>query len=224
MYQKKERKKNRWADFNYNSPGFYFVTICTEKSKLFFGKIENDEMILNKFGQVAYDYWRDIPSHYSGVKLGGFVVMPNHLHGIIIIEEKIANPLVGNRHACSSIATPDILSCNVVRLSVGGIDLPFGGNRHACSVHCDPCDFSDLCNGNYLLPGDGRQYQKLPNIIGSYKSSVSREIKKLGINIKFGWHKSYYDNIIRNENAYYNILEYIKSNPAKWHRDRNNIF
>jgi len=211
MYTKRRRKPNRWAEFDYNSPAFYFITICTANRRLFFGKIENNKMILNKFGQIARDCWLEIVGHFDGVELGEFVIMPNHVHGIVFI--------VGNRHACSSIATPNKSSRDGARLNGGEeCDLPFGGNSHGCSVQCDPCD------GDYILPGDGRQYQELPKIIGAYKSSVSRRINKLGINIKFGWHKSYYDHIIRNEKAYYNIKQYIINNPSKWHSDRNNIF
>lgn len=199
MYTKRRRKPNRWAEFDYNSPAFYFITICTAKSKLFFGKIENDKMILNKFGQIAHDCWVEIVDHFDDVELDEFVVMPNHVHGIVV-NKKYGGGAGdggndGNRHACS------------VPIAVGN------GHTHSSSQD-NPSKKSRI----------NRSRQKLPKIIGSYKSAVSRKINKLGINIKFGWHKSYYDHIIRNEKAYYNIRQYIIDNPKKWHRDRNNIF
>jgi len=71
---------------DYTEDGIYFITICTEKRKLFFGKIRNYEMQLNQTGKTVNQNWLDIPKHFSGVYLDAFIVMPNHIHRIISIQ------------------------------------------------------------------------------------------------------------------------------------------
>ncbi len=92
----KSRKPNRLREYDYSKNGYYFVTICTQNLVEWFGKIENDQMVLNEYGQVVLECWHDLPNHYRNIKLDESVIMPNHIHGIIIIENN-----VGNRHACS---------------------------------------------------------------------------------------------------------------------------
>jgi len=90
------RKANRYKDYNYSSPGYYFVTICTKDRLSFFGKIEDGKMILNEYGEIVKACWLEIPDHFPNIRIDEFLVMPNHFHGIIIINDP-----VGNRHACS---------------------------------------------------------------------------------------------------------------------------
>jgi REP element-mobilizing transposase RayT len=86
-----------WWD--YGSNGIYFVTICTRGRNHYFGEIENDQIVLTPIGLSANDCWYAIPDHFPFVKLGEFVVMPNHVHGIIIIDkkQKAELPKPGNR-------------------------------------------------------------------------------------------------------------------------------
>ena len=81
----KNRKPNRHPFWNYSSDGAYFVTICTKNREHFFGEISGGKMVLNDVGEIAQNFWAEIPHHLSGVKLLDFVVMPNHIHGIIWI-------------------------------------------------------------------------------------------------------------------------------------------
>ena len=164
------RKANRKKHYNYSSAGYYFVTICTKDRLSFFGKIEDCKMILNECGEIVRKCWLEIPGHFPNVKTDEFVVMPNHFHGIIII-----NDFVGNRHACSL------------------------QNTH-----------------------ENRQHQKLPVIIGSFKSAVTKLIHRK-YDKNFQWQKSYYDHIIRDESSLNNIREYIRQNPLNWDTDKNNL-
>ncbi len=86
-YQNKNRKSVRLQSWDYGWNASYFVTICTKNRMHYFGEIENGEMILSAIGTMAYTYWNEIPEHFPFVKLDGFVVMPNHVHGIIIIDK-----------------------------------------------------------------------------------------------------------------------------------------
>ncbi len=85
----KNRKHIRLQNYTYASEGFYFVTICTGNRECFFWKIENDLMLLSDIGAQASLYWQDIPNHFPHVALGEFVIMPNHIHGIIEIVTNV---------------------------------------------------------------------------------------------------------------------------------------
>jgi putative transposase len=85
--QKHHRRSIRLKEYDYAQPGGYFVTIVTYQRDLFFGEIMDEEMVLNDFGKIADECWRAIPEHFPNVELGAYVVMPNHVHGIITITD-----------------------------------------------------------------------------------------------------------------------------------------
>jgi putative transposase len=78
----------RLQTWDYSNDGAYFITICTHNRHHFFGQIQNQEMQLSEIGKLAEQYWLEIPNHFPMVELGNFVVMPNHVHGILIIDKK----------------------------------------------------------------------------------------------------------------------------------------
>jgi putative transposase len=86
---KHQRRSNRLSGYDYSSRGAYFVTVCSQERGNVFGDINANDMNLNHRGQIAYDIWCDLPSHYRGITLYEFVVMPNHLHGIIVLGEQM---------------------------------------------------------------------------------------------------------------------------------------
>ena len=72
--------------WDYSNNGAYFITICTQNRHHFFGQIQNQKMQLSEIGKLAEKFWCEIPNHFPIVQLGNFVVMPNHVHGILIID------------------------------------------------------------------------------------------------------------------------------------------
>lgn len=84
--QKHRRKSIRLQGYDYSQAGAYFVTIVTYHRDSLFGEIVNKGMILNDFGKIADECWRAIPEHFPFVELGAFIIMPNHVHGIIVIH------------------------------------------------------------------------------------------------------------------------------------------
>jgi REP element-mobilizing transposase RayT len=92
------RKSLRLETWDYSWPAAYFIIICTHNRQNFFGKIENKKMILSKFGQIACSTWLEIKSHSKNTEFADFVIMPNHVHGIIILKNKYN---VETRHALS---------------------------------------------------------------------------------------------------------------------------
>jgi putative transposase len=90
------RQNLRLPEFDYSQPGAYFVTIVTQDRKPLFGQVVDGEMVLNEVGRIAEEVWVEISEHFPNVELGEFVVMPNHIHGIISIanvEATHASPL-----------------------------------------------------------------------------------------------------------------------------------
>ena len=82
----KERKLNRLKNYDYSNSGYYFVTICTDNHIKHFGKIENDKIVLNNLGKVVKKCLFDIPKHFPNAILDEFIIMPNHIHAIIITD------------------------------------------------------------------------------------------------------------------------------------------
>lgn len=89
----------RLSTRNYDEGGPYFVTICTLEKRMLFGEIRNDELRPSEAGQIATDFWREIPQHHVDVELDEFMVMPNHMHGILWLPHKDVreNPIHTNR-------------------------------------------------------------------------------------------------------------------------------
>ncbi len=79
------RKNNRLKEYNYTSNGYYYVTICTNGRSKWLGNVINDEMIINSYGAICQQCWRDIPNHYNNLAIDTYIIMPNHIHGILII-------------------------------------------------------------------------------------------------------------------------------------------
>jgi len=83
------RRSIRLQGYDYSSPGAYFVTMCTHNRECLFGEIANGKMRLNELGKIASQCWLAIPDHFPHARLGAFVIMPNHVHGIIWIVDNI---------------------------------------------------------------------------------------------------------------------------------------
>jgi len=104
LYKNKYRVESaRLKEWDYSIPRWYYVTVCTKKKKHFFGRVINGEMRLNKLGKAVKSYFEDIPAHYKSVEIDCYVIMPNHIHGIIII-----NPSVETGHAPSLQHKPSL--------------------------------------------------------------------------------------------------------------------
>jgi len=85
--EKHNRRSIRLKNYDYSKSGAYFITICTKNRQCLFGEIVNGEMILNDGGKIVEKCWIDIPEHFPNAILDEFIIMPNHIHGIIILNE-----------------------------------------------------------------------------------------------------------------------------------------
>ena len=150
-----KRKRLRIKDFDYSSQNYYFVTICTDKRTCVFGDIDS----LNDIGKIVDIELQKVSEHFPNVKIDKYVVMPNHIHAIIVIG----------------------------------------------------CEERTVGNGLEL----SEKTPTLSQIIGLYKSGVSRQVHKVYPDLKL-WQKSFYDHVIRNEKEYQEIWKYIDENPVRW--------
>ncbi len=89
------RRSVRLPGYDYAQPGAYFVTVVAAGRQCLFGRVENQDMILSDLGRVAEQQWARLPKRFPGLELGVFIVMPNHLHGILIIRD--GRGTAGNR-------------------------------------------------------------------------------------------------------------------------------
>lgn len=78
-----KRKSIRLPNYDYSQGGCYFITICTKDKICYFGDISKGEIKLSEIGEIAYENWENTPAHYPNVNLDEFIVMPNHIHGLL---------------------------------------------------------------------------------------------------------------------------------------------
>lgn len=84
---KHHRRSIRLKGYDYTQPGAYYITLCTQARQCLFGDVVAGKMRLNSLGAIAFNYWQAIPDHFAHIQLDVFVVMPNHLHGILVIRD-----------------------------------------------------------------------------------------------------------------------------------------
>jgi putative transposase len=188
---------NRLKGWDYGAPGYYFVTICTKNQVPWFGEIKGGEMFLSELGMIIEKELETTVQIRPNVSLDAWVVMPNHVHAILIIREE-------NRE---SVETPH-LSIETPHLSVETPHLPV--ETPHLSVETPRWGVSNT-NRNWR-PGT------LGAIINQYKSKCTKRIHAMGRN-DFAWQTRYYDHIIRNEKTLESIRSYILGNPIKWTED-----
>jgi REP element-mobilizing transposase RayT len=214
------RKSIRLKGYDYAQAGLYFITICCNRGGELhspFGYIENGEMILNEYGQIAFDEWMKTPEIRPNVELGEFIVMPNHIHGIIRLLGRGELHSPHDRGICNMPQPPN---------ETGIYDMPQSPNETGIYDMTQPPQETGI--NNMPQPPDNGGVCKTPlrspsqtvgAIVRGYKSSVTKRLGLLGFNGKL-WQRNYYEHIIRNEQSYQNISNYIINNPAKWQADK----
>lgn len=185
----------RLKNWDYRWDGAYFITICTNKKTPFLGEIKNGKMELSSIGEIAHQYYQEIPIHFPFALLDAFIIMPDHIHGIIIIDN------------ASVVQTP--------KLGVSTLSPKLG-----ISTLAPIKDASTL--SPELISSSGAKKNWTPGslgvIINQYKRICTISARK--INPDFEWQPRFYDHIIRNNHAYSNIQNYIINNPANWPNDK----
>ena len=223
------RKSIRLPHYDYSQNGAYFITICIKNRACFFGKIENGKMQKNELGEMAEKFWYEITNSFGDVFLDEFVVMPNHIHGIVIIEcggnECTGLPRIGMGLPRIGTGLPRIgtglprIGTGLPRIGTGlpriGTGLPRIGTglprqtRTPINVSQPPTDKKQW---------NGLQKNSLGSIVNHYKGKT-KKWANTNNHEYFSWQRNYHEHIIRNEKSFERIAEYIKYNPQKWEDD-----
>ncbi len=196
LYKNKYRvESTRLQKWDYGWNGRYFITIVTKNRIHHFGEIDaSKNMHLTESGKIAEKYWYEIPEHFPFAILDEFIVMPNHIHGIVFIDKKRDDTQLINENDDD-----------------GG-----GGRDKACLVSTSTTIPQSPGQKRFRNPGKNN----ISSIFGSYKSVVSNNAHK--INPEFDWQSRFYDHIIRDDAELNRIRYYIRNNPKNWVDDKFN--
>jgi len=186
---KHHRRSIRLRSWDYTSPGAYFITICTHERECLFDD--------GRFHAIAENAWRNIPNHDHAqhVVLDEWVVMPNHLHGIIILTDATCRGEAGRCDGPGTLETP-----------IRPLRSPLQKNPSEPGIP------------------QGVQPGSVGAIVGNFKSLVAKQINNLRLTAGGRvWQRGYYDRIARNERELEAIRDYIRKNPDRWADDRENL-
>lgn len=193
LYKEQYRQEStRHRYFNYGNARSYFITICLQDRLPSLGYVQNGMMCLSELGGLIWQEWEKTPALRPdmNLSLGSFIVMPNHVHGILTIGENIYN-------YCDPDAVPNLNHADVI----------FGQD----AMHCIPADRPPA---NHFGP----QRKNLASIVRGLKAAVT--VRARQIDPDFKWQARFYDHIIRDAVSYRRISEYIRNNPLCWKDDK----
>ncbi len=195
------RRSIRLKGYDYTQAGAYYITVVTQGRVCLLGEVADGAMVLNDAGHMIQAVWDQIPSHYQGVQTDAFVVMPNHIHGIVI--------LVG----AGPRACPD----------------PGVGQRPGADVGQRPGpDVGQHPGPGVGQPQGVAPTMSLADVVHRFKTLTTKRyidgVKQRGWSPFPGklWQRNYYEHIIRNETDLNGIRRYIVDNPAGWMQDAEN--
>ena len=203
--RKHHRRSIRLKDYDYASEGAYYVTMVTYERECLFGKIIDNEMYLSTYGAIVQKWWKGIPVHFPNVDIGAFIVMPNHIHGIIFITE-------GHR---GEVVSP----CNN----------PNQNNQQIISNNDGPYQTEEFMETGQDAKNLGGKTPPLRNptlgqIVAYLKYQSTKDMNKIEDvqTITKFWQRNYYEHIIRNEKELKQKTDYILDNPSRWDDDEEN--
>ena len=218
----------QWWD--YGKDAAYFITICTRNREHYFGEVVNGKMELSHVGVLANVLWHEIKNHAQHVELGEFVVMPNHIHGILILngnennridengnEMENENVIENENEYVTATATATVETRHALSLQIPKIPkIPKIPQTQQISQQIPQPQQIPPTPGHKRFQNQGKN--TISSIIGSYKSAVTKHAHRLGF--EFGWQSRMWDNIIFNDESFVRISEYIQTNPLNWKDDK----
>jgi putative transposase len=202
-YRIESARLKNW-DYGWNAS--YFVTICTKNRTYFFGDVKNGKMILNDIGVITQNIWQKIPEYFPYARLDAYVVMPNHIHGILTID-KSNGGIADDR---GNISDGGIEKTRLIASLLHGKTGETAKTGESGTTENTP-------PGGITGDKNPMINENLSKIIRWYKGRTTYETRK--IQADFAWQPRFYDIIIRNEESYFRISEYIKNKPSKWQKD-----
>jgi REP element-mobilizing transposase RayT len=198
---KHHRRSIRLQGYDYSQPGIYFITLCTYNRECLFGEILNGEMRLNEFGKMTNQCWLEIPNHFPQTELDEFVIMPDHIHGIIILNDIVGAKNVGTKIVgVQNVGTKIVGAKNFSPLPMP-TPIPIPTPERNITPFRSPS-------------------KTIGSIIRGFKIGVTKWFRQ-NTDIYVVWQRNFYEHIIRNEVELNRIRQYIIDNPKKWKTDEN---
>lgn len=216
------RRSIRLKGYDYTQPGAYFITICTHHRVHLFGAVVDGEMQLNALGEVAYQCWLAIPDHFPHAALDEFVIMPNHVHGILwIVERPPTIVAVGANHDSPTDRRGEKPLAGVKNDSPPTPTTTVVGAKDFSPLPSSlPSPLPSL-SPSRVAPRPHGTSKTIGSMIRGFKIGVTKWARQ-NTDIYAVWQRNYYEHIIRNDRALNAIRQYIAGNPARWHLDRYN--
>jgi putative transposase len=176
-------------------------------------------MILNEYGKIAYDQWIKLQERFPNFKLDVFQIMPNHVHGIIALNESVLAGFINVQKNANS--QNGIIPQNDVGIISNETII---ANEIICPI--DTVGATATITANATVGATARIAPTVADIVGAYKSLVANACLDIykSKNESMGklWQRNYYEHIIRDEFSYQSISKYIINNPEKWEKDKFN--
>ena len=186
-----------WHDYN---GGLYFITICTSGREHYFGEIADGQMHLSEIGTFTDESIRKMESLHNDVRVPLYVVMPNHIHLIMIVEPTAPADANVRIPTTPNVETP------YYDVSTNGNDVSTINNVTA-----------NAAPRNETMQKIANQCGRVSHIISRFKTAVTKYANDNGL--VFGWQPRFHDHIVRNQNEINGIAEYIENNVANWETD-----
>jgi putative transposase len=199
------RHSIRLKEYDYTRPGAYFITLTTYERQILFGEVVQDEMRVNRWGRIVQQEWERLAQRFDYIHCDAFVVMPNHVHGILIMHES------PDRRGVPSLAyTEDNLPENIglenAPSGLGGTPLHGNASPDACGTPLHPKRPDGMPNG----PAS----RSLGALMAQFKSRVTKRIWAYPGAARVPiWQRNYHEHIVRNEVELNQIRRYIQDNP-----------
>ncbi|BAU56100.1 transposase [Mucilaginibacter gotjawali] len=217
------RRSIRLKGYDYSQNGLYFITICTYHRECLFGEIIDRKMILNDAGKIANECWLKIPEHFPDAVLHEHVVMPNHVHGIIELGGTAAGDGIAG---IQTVGEPPVGVQNFEPLPQNFEPLP--QNFEPLPQNFEPLPPTPSPTPSPLPPQNQFQHiipRSIGSIVKGYKIGVTKYFRNNMVSVLnfqpyHVWQRNYHEHIIRSEQSYWRISEYIINNPNAWENDK----
>lgn len=203
----------RWREWNYGDEGAYFITICTKQREHYFGEIENGQMQLSEIGKTAQNEWLNSMDIRPDMNLDMecFVVMPNHIHGIVVIGKNEYNSVRDDGDYCKDAMHGVSMENNdTISDAMHGVSTDNETETNIIELFQK---IETIPSANHFGP----QSKNLASIMRGFKSAVTTNAREL--NISFGWQTRFHDHVIRDDDEFRRIAFYIEQNPMNWEKD-----
>ena len=196
----------QWHDYN---GGEYFITICTAGREHYFGEIQDDEMILSVIGKYTVDNLERINQHYPYCVVPLFVVMPNHIHAIVVIDEKTNGTNVSN---VETMCTSSLQQKPTTPQPTSPTTLDITDVKTMCTSSLQNKLVDEKMQSVSVRRG------KLSTAMGGFKRAITRFSNENKID--FAWQTRFHDHIIRSQDEMNRIACYIENNVTTWENDK----